>query len=480
MTQAAKKAEFEFADPGEPSEPRANVSLSSEQVLGKLRLLWREHRFLYRVTGLGVVLALVLAFLIPKQYQSTIRLMPPDSGSGSGIAKMLTGLSSLKTGEVGSLGSLAGSLLGAENSGDLFVGILESRTVQDRLVHGFNLKEVYHLRWSQDARKRLASNTSISANHKSGIITVTVTDGDPRRAAALGKAYVDALNGLVVELSTSGAHRERVFLEERLKAVQQDLESAEKDFSQFASKNMAIDVKEQGKAMVESAAVLQGQLIAAQSELEGFRQIYTDNNVRVRSVEARIAELKRQLKKMGGSNEEARDDPQAADESLYPSIRKLPLLGVTYADMYRRTRIQEAVFQVLTEEYELAKVQEAKEIPSVKVLDPADVPEKKSFPPRLLILVVGTIFSFALGVTWILLSARWQSLDPTHPAKAVALEVFRGAEAHLQRVSENGSRLGWAIRYTRQMHQRSNDSRPDRDIDRWHKKNEIPRSKGPR
>ena len=102
----------------------------------------------------------------------------------------------------------------------------------------------------------------------------------------------------MVELSTSGAHRERVFLEGRLKTVQQELESAEKDFSQFASKNMAIDIKEQGKAMVEAAAVLQGQLIAAESEMEGLRQIYTNNNVRVRTLEARITELKQQLEKL--------------------------------------------------------------------------------------------------------------------------------------------------------------------------------------
>src|SRR5207253_2187866 len=127
---------------------------------------------------------------------------------------------------------------------------------------------------------------------------------------------------------------------------------------QFSSKNAAIDIKEQGKAMVEGAAILQGQLIAAQSELEGLRQIYTDNNVRVRSVRARIDELKHQLEKMGGKGENPsadsrqEQDSPAQQDSLYPSIRKLPLLGVTYADLYRRTRVQEAVFESLTKEYE--------------------------------------------------------------------------------------------------------------------------------
>ena len=143
--------------------------------------------------------------------------------------------------------------------------------------------------------------TDISSDRKSGIITVKVNDKNPDRAAAMGREYVEALNRIVITLNTSSAHKERVFLEERLGQVQQDLEQAEKDFSQFASKNTAIDVKEQGRAMIGAAAELEGQLIAAQTELEGLRQIYTANNVRVRSVQARIDEYRRQLQKLGGN-----------------------------------------------------------------------------------------------------------------------------------------------------------------------------------
>src|SRR5437667_8229223 len=167
----------------------------------------------------------------------------------------------------------------------------------------------------EDASRALAEHTGISVDRKSQIITINVTDHDPKRAAAMGQAYVTELNRLVADLSTSSARRERIFLEERLQAVSKDLESAEKEFSQFSSKNSAIDIKEQGKAMVEAAATLQGQLIAAESELEGLKQIYTDNNVRVRSVRARIAELKHQLEKIGGKGEGS-DEQQT---SLYPS-----------------------------------------------------------------------------------------------------------------------------------------------------------------
>jgi capsule polysaccharide export protein KpsE/RkpR len=240
-------------------------------------------------------------------------------------------------------------------------------------------------------------------------------------------------------LSTSSARRERLFLEERLQAVSKDLESAEKEFSQFSSKNSAIDIKEQGKAMVEAAATLQGQLIAAESELEGLRQIYTDNNVRVRSVRARIGELKHQLEKIGGKGEDASAPSGQQPDSLYPSIRKLPLLGVTYADLYRTTRVQEAVFETLTKEYELAKVQEVKEIPTVKVLDVADIPTKKSFPPRLLIMFLGTALAAAIATTWVFGKTTWEQTDSADPRKAFAQEVFTTVKASLPKFSRNGS-----------------------------------------
>jgi capsule polysaccharide export protein KpsE/RkpR len=291
----------------------------------------------------------------------------------------------------------------------------------------------------EDARKALAKHTGISVDRKSQIISITVTDHDPKRAAAMAEAYVAELNRLVAELSTSSARRERIFLEERLRSVSKELESAEEEFSQFASKNTTIDVKEQGKAMVEAAATLQGQLIAAQSEYEGLRQIYMDNNVRVRSVKARIDELQHQLEKLGGKGESATSISGRPGDSMYPSIRKLPLLGVTFADLYRRTKIQEVVLETLTKEYELAKVQEVKEIPTVKVLDVANIPDKKSFPPRLFIIFLGTVLVFMGAVTWVFGSTMWHETDANDLRKVFAQEVFTTVSARIPVFSRNGS-----------------------------------------
>jgi capsule polysaccharide export protein KpsE/RkpR len=414
------------------------VKRARERSIARLGQLWKQRRFLFRAAAAGLLTAALVAFLIPKRYEATTRLMPPDAQSSSGAAM----LASLAGKAGGGVATAAGDLLGVKSLGALFVGILRSRTLQDRLISRFDLRKVYSVHQWEDARTVLARNTAISEDHKSGIITITATDESPQRAAAVAQAYVEGLNRLVVELTTSSAHRERVFLEDRLKTVNQGLESAEKDFGEFASKNTAIDIKEQGRAMVAAAATLQGQLIAAQSELQGLRQIYTDNNVRVRAVRARIVELQHQLEKLG-KDESMSGGSARGGESLYPSIRKLSLLGTTYADLYRRTKIQEAVFETLAQEYELAKVEEAREIPSVKVLDPANLPEKKSFPPRLLIMLLGTLFALSFGTAWVLGSARWEEIDPGDPRKVLAQEVLRTVRAQLPWGSRNGSK--WRV-----------------------------------
>jgi capsule polysaccharide export protein KpsE/RkpR len=396
---------------------------TGENSVEKMRVLWENRAALYRWALIGLVASTIFAFLIPVRYTSTTRLMPPDK-AGQGLASMVAAA----VGKSGDLSSVGTELLGVKTSGDLFVGVLKSETVQNALVNRFDLRKLYGEKRYEDARKKLEDRTDVTTERKSGIITVKVSDRSPQRAAQMGQEYVEQLNRVVISLDTGSAHRERVFLENRLKEVQQDLESAEKDFSQFASKNAALDVKEQGRAMIGAAGELEGELIAAETELEGLRQIYTSNNVRVRSLEARIAEYKRQLQKMGGqSGSPPAGTPESAsgqNGDLVPTIRQLPILGVTWSDLYRRTKVEEAVFETLTKQYEMARVEEAREVPTVKVLDVAAVPERKSFPPRLLFMIGGTLLSLALASVWIIGSARWAQIDSGDPRKVLANDVL--------------------------------------------------------
>lgn len=394
-------------------------------------LLWERRRLLVRVALWGLAVSALLAFIIPKSYDSTTRLMPPDGQSGSGLA-MLAAMAG-KSGTAG-MGSMAGGLLGLRSSGALFVDILRSRTVEDRIVSRFDLRKVYGKRYWVDARKRLETNTDIEEDRKSEVITIRVTDRDPQRAALIAQAYVDALDHVVAEVSTSSARRERLFIEDRLTSVKRELDRASQEFSQFSSQNATLDIATQGKAMVEAAAHLQGELIAAQSELEGLEQMYTGNNIRVRSLRARVDELRKQLDKLdgsgvsGGSSAPAgpgTDAARAGLSSAFPSIRQLPLLGVRWTDLYRQTKIEETVYELLTQQYELAKIEEAKEIPTVKILDAADVPERKSFPPRSEVVVLGTMLALLLAITRVYAAVLWQNLSADSLGRVIASALGR-------------------------------------------------------
>jgi capsule polysaccharide export protein KpsE/RkpR len=436
-----------------------------ERTVANLRVFWADRKFILRTGFYALLASAVISLLIPTRYQTVTKLMPPDSPSGlGGMLSLMTGRLGMQgSGGTGGLGGVAGDLLGTKSSGALFVGVIQSQTVQDRLIQQFNLMNVYHDGKIEDARKDLEVHTDVSEDRKSGIISIGVTDHDPKRATAMAKTYIDELDRLVAQVSTSAARRERIFLETRLKAVKEELDDSAKNFSDFASKNTAIDIPAQGRAMVEAAARLQGELIAVQSELEGLKQVYTDENVRVRSARARMDELQKKLNEIGSAGTEG---GVKSNDMIFPSIRRLPILGVTYADLYRRTKIEETVFELLTQQYELAKVQEAKEIPSVKVLDAPVLPTKKTFPPRAVIIAAGTLFGLALAMTWIAAKKQWEAVEASDPRKQFAMEVFTTARASLSRNGSNGSSNGhrpraWWKKTVEPTETKDEDGKPD-------------------
>jgi capsule polysaccharide export protein KpsE/RkpR len=370
-------------------------------------------------TGIGLLIFVAISFLIPSRYEAVARLMPPDQAGNS--TALMSALMA-KGGDL--LTGLTADVLGARSPGATVVGVLNSRTVQDALINQFDLRAVYGKKRYEDARKVLEGRSSISEDKKSGIITIAVQDRDPRRAADLARAYVDNLNSRVARLTTSSAHRERVFLEERIQGVQKELSEATLKLSEFSSKNRTLDPQIQAKAMLESAANLEGQLIAAETELSGLRQIYGPENTRVKATSARIGELRSKLQSMSGDpTVNSNGATTLSDGELYPSIQQLPLLGNVYYELARRARVDEALYEVLMKQYELAKVQEAKEIPSIKVLDEPVIPERRSFPPRLLIIAAGTLLSLLFAIAWVVVGEVWQKLDDSDPVKIGAREL---------------------------------------------------------
>ncbi len=408
--------------------------------VARVRLLWDYRGVLVRMTGAGLILFTLLAFLLPKRYTATARLMPPDYTSSISTGLAMSAVSGDSGGGTGGapLMGLASRLLGLNTSGELIVGVLRSQTLEDRVIQKFDLMNEYRAKYPEDARKKLESQTDIQSDMKTGIITIAVENRDPRKAAAMAQEQIDALNELLAQVNTSAAHRERLFIGERLQTIKEELDAATKEFSVFASQNAAINIPDQIKAMVTAAADLQGQLIATESQLKSMEQVYTDNNVNVRQMKALVAELRSQLNKFGGKGVNPADGSKLSSDELYPSIRQLPLLGVKYLDLYRRSKIDEAAFELLSKEYEVAKVEEAREVPSVAVLDFPTVPAKKSFPHRLPIMLLGTMFSFAVGAAVVLGRSGWQDIIHDDPRKILAEEIFGTLRSHLRWASRNG------------------------------------------
>lgn len=412
------------------SEPEQSATPPAAPWVTRATLLWEHRRLLGRVTVIALVVSLGIAFAIPKSYKATGSIMPPDQqGSGAMLLAALAGHS----GGLGSLGSLAGGLLGGHPSTALYVSLLESGTVSDRLIDRFHLQDVYHKRYRFTTAKRLAHLTTITDDKKSGVITIAVEDTDRVRARDMVQAYLDELNRLLTQTSTSSAHQERIFIENRLHSVGIDLEQAQLALSEFSSKNSTIDIKEQTRGLVDAGARIQGQLLVEQSGLQSLRQIYGDGNIRVRETEARIAALQHDLKNMTGSsaplpsgNGDANSTTSDAQDrgELYPPLRQLPLLAVPYADLYRRVRVQETVYELLTQQYEMSRIEEAKDIPVIAVVDAPGIPEKKSFPPRLLLTVLLTFLAFITTSAMILTRDHWSRVDSSDPRKMLAQEMF--------------------------------------------------------
>jgi uncharacterized protein involved in exopolysaccharide biosynthesis len=409
---------LEFSDRMEDVGPAGDEEIGetlSSRIADFLRACWLKRWMIFGITGAGILVGVLYAFSLPNVYTSTTTLMPPDGASPyTNILGMLSPGSSVS--------DVATEALGLETPGDLFMSILESRNVQDGVINSLDLTRYYKTSRMEDARKALAGDAKITSDEKSGVITISVTANNPVLAAKIAQAYVEELDRVVTENTTSSARRERIFLEERVKDVKQQLDESAKQLSQFSTKSGALDISTQTKSMIEEGTRLEAELVDGRSQLAALLQTYSEDNSRVRALEAHNAELQRELDKMGGM---AQGSVANADTSQSPHLTadELPALGLTYYDLERKMRVDEALWEALTRQYEAAKVEEAAEIPTVHVLDVANIPDRKSGPSRRLIIELAALVSLAVASVVVLLGVIWEGMDPGEETKRLIADV---------------------------------------------------------
>jgi len=357
-------------------------------------VFFKRKKMVCSIVFAAIILSVIVSLLLPKMYTATARILPPQE-SNSGLSGLLS-----QTG--GALGGLASSFIGGESSADLYVGILESRSVADMLIKKFDLKELYEAEYLEDVYKKLAKRTAIQVSRKTQIIDVEVEDRDPGKAADMANTYVNALDHINRTVNISEAQRKRVFLESRLKKVKKDLVKAEFILKQFQEKYKLVSIADQARAIIEGAAKIKGEIIVAETELEILKKFGTERQNEAVMLKSKIAELKNQLAKIeggeSGKSVVGKSNMNEGDPDFYISFSELPALGMRLAQLMREAKIQEEVFKLITTQHELAKIEEARDVNTIQVLDRAVAPDKKSSPKRALIVILSTVVAFFMAV----------------------------------------------------------------------------------
>jgi uncharacterized protein involved in exopolysaccharide biosynthesis len=352
------------------------------------QVIWKRRRLIGGLFGTAVVTALVVSLLLPKIYESTATLLPSlESKEGSGLGALLAA-----TAAGGAAQSLGISLPGAPATPtDLFVAMLKSRIMADEVIKRFNLMDLYEKKTMQDTRKALEEDTRITVA-KEKVIKITVEAKSPPLAADIANFYVANLDRLNRTLNVSKASQNRAFIERRLTETQVNLVKSEETLKDFQTHNKTVAVEAQSKAMIEAAATIQGQITAQEVQLQVMSTYLSPDNPELSRVHSSIEELKKQLYLLesgrGGKG-------QLPGDRMHPAFVSVPALVLEYGRLMRELKVQETLYTLLTSQLEQAKLTEARDTPTVQVLDPAIPAEKKSKPSiRLNMLIAGVLALF--------------------------------------------------------------------------------------
>lgn len=352
------------------------------------RGIYRRARLIAGITAASAVVALVVSLCLPHYFKAETRILPPQEKGGNLAAQLLG------QGGAGLIG-LAGGAIGMKSQVGLFVEIMKSRTVLDRIVDRFNLLKRYEKRFRQDARNRLLELISAKEDRKSGIIVLTVEDRDPKMAADMANAFVEELKILKGGLAISEAGQRRMFFEDQIRQTKASLSRAEEEFKGFQQRTGMIQVDAQARAIIEGIARLRAGIAMKEVEAKVLRSYATAENPDLQRVEEEIRALRVELEKVETSKGKGSDPLMASG--------RVPEMGMEYLRRLRQLKYNETLFELLSKQYELAKLDEARDAGTIQVIDRAIPPERKSRPQVAVIVSVATVAAFFLSVFFILL-----------------------------------------------------------------------------
>ncbi len=360
-------------------EPDTNAESSETSIIDLLIILVRHKKMIFVTTIVVAVISVLYSLSMPNIYTATTLLLATDDEK-SGMSAMMA--------QLGGLASVAGSSLGGPTKTELFVSMLKSETVKDPIIDRFKLHDVYNAKVRSDLYNKLNGVTIINAGKKDGIISIAVSDKDPKLAAEMANAYVDELGRIAARLSMNSAGKNRLFLEERLTTAKADLIKAGDELKNFQTKNKMLNVAEQTKASIEGVAQLKARLAIQEVHLSAMQRQFTDSTQEVKRARDTVENLKSQIFRLEGSS----------GNSSIPSVGSVPQLGQDYLRLMRDFKIQETMVELLTKQYEMARLSESKDFSPFQVLQKAKVPERKSKPSRSRFVILLTLTTFFITI----------------------------------------------------------------------------------
>lgn len=365
---------------------------TSVSMVTVLRTLMRNGRQLGIVAFTTLLIALAVAFILPNTYTATASFIPPQGNSG-GLGSIASQLSSIGVGA---------GLGGVKNNGDLYVGMLGSQTVAARLVSRFRLMDVYKVKKQSSAMKGLALHSTFEAGVRDGIVTVKVTDRSPERARDLANAYMEELHNITDRLAIGEAAQRRQFFEQQLVREKDHLADAEVALKQVQEKTGLVSPSGQTQVGIATIAQTRAAIASRQVQLAGLRFSATDKDPEVVRLHDEIAELQNQLTSL--------QKGAGASSSVDVPSSKVPQVELELIRQEREVKYHEALFELISKQYEAARLDESHDAPILQVLDFATVPDTKSGPPRKAIVLLGFFLGTLLGVLYVLITDQgWKS-----------------------------------------------------------------------
>jgi len=329
----------------------------------------------------GMILAIVL--LLPNRYTATAVIMPPQQGGSAGAAMIA------QLGSMGAIASAGG--MGIKNPNDLQVALLKSRSVEDAMVTRFHLQTLYHRKYLSSTRKRWERAALIDSGLKDGLIRLSVTDRDPRRAAELTNGWVEEYRRFVATLAITEASQRRLFFERQLSDARESLVSAEEEMKRTQQRTGVMELDGQTHTMIASAAMLHAQVAAKRVEIQAMRQFAADQNPDLERAEQELSSMQSQLSSMDVDNERRSGDLAAPRGKVSES-------GLEYARALREVKYREMVQNLLTRQYEAARVDEARQGSQVQIVDAAAVPDRPNSLNKIWILLAVVLLSLPVGL----------------------------------------------------------------------------------